>query len=323
MAAECLIAFAARFIRDISHHRDVRTEPLAEAFRCEFGLSKFPRYKDLLRACKDAGIIVAWLPATAPMEGANAWVEGRSPMISLRVGLPIARAETTLCHELREVIETAIKRAEHAYVGLATHENAHMNPRSDRFGGHLLMHSGAARERLAANGFDFITFARDTRRSIASVVTRAQELFPRHFHGSAPVAGLWLYEAPSSLLQGGGATLATLCVTQESQLMGFSTAKAGRESAVAAAAFPTRWASAQDADVVRDAVVSGQPSSRAVGGFDLFGDRDFTVVAEPLFVRDLLRQVLLTAIRNDSLALTRPWLHRLNLPTTACTFPGL
>jgi hypothetical protein len=76
----------------------------------------------------------------------------------LRETLPQARAETTFCHELREVLENAFKRVKPSYRGLDTHNNAVMNPKSDHFAAHLLMGSEASRDCRSA-GYDFIRFA--------------------------------------------------------------------------------------------------------------------------------------------------------------------
>ena len=65
------------------------------------------------------------------------------------------RAETTLCHEIREVVENVFRRENPAYVGLDTRDNKTMNPESDHFASCLLMQAEASRDAPQANGFDW------------------------------------------------------------------------------------------------------------------------------------------------------------------------
>lgn len=313
MSAERLLTFAAEFIRNISRHSDVRTEDLAEAFRRTLGLSPFPHLAELLRACRAAGIAVEWLTPDAALEGTNVWSEGHPPIILVRHGLSVIRTEWTLCHELREVIENAFKHAKAAYIGLDTHDNDTMNAKSDRFAAYLLMKSDITRELLVANGLDCVAFARDMRRSLASVVIRLQTLFPKGFEGPVPVSGLWLYESDWPSGANPLATAPTLYVTQLAHIMGFSTDRSRRPSRILAMAFPERGSVAGYMDVVREAATSARTVAQVIE-LDLFGDAHFTVVAEPLLLRGVVRQVLLTAVRNDGLPLVEPWLQRLDLP---------
>src|SRR5688572_7003175 len=107
--------FVGAYIRGIGHHRDVHTEHLAEALRTYFSLPTFPTLADLNNLCKRLGVPVKRLPAGVPMEGVNIWAGAAGPEIYVRDDLKIMRLETTLCHEIREVIEQAFKKANPAY----------------------------------------------------------------------------------------------------------------------------------------------------------------------------------------------------------------
>ena len=169
MNAERLLAFAEDQIGGTFSHQDVRTRDLADAFRYAFGLGAFPRLPALLTACKQAGIVIEWMPPGWELEGFNAWPEDGQPYILIRSGMSDARTETTLCHEVREVLENAFKRVNPLYDGLDTHDNPRMNPESDEFAANLLMESAATRFWLEGSGFDYAEFARLSGRSIASV----------------------------------------------------------------------------------------------------------------------------------------------------------
>lgn len=86
MTTEPLLAFASAFGAGITHHREVRTGALAEGFREWVGLGAFPHQSDLLKTCELLGVGIDSLPAQAPMEGLNTWVEGGIPTIFLRPG---------------------------------------------------------------------------------------------------------------------------------------------------------------------------------------------------------------------------------------------
>jgi hypothetical protein len=316
--ADRLLQFAGEFIGGISHHKDLRTEILAEAFRAEFGLTQFPLYEELVHTCNAVGIHVSSLPPVAPMEGVNVWADGQSPLIKIREAMARARAETTICHELREVLENAFKRVKPSYLGLNTHDNRAMNPESDQFAGYLLMQSEAARAGLSINGFDVASFAAAAGRSLPSVVLRAQTLFPASWSQPAPVAGLWLYEAPWESVISGRVTATDLQLSQVARLNGFSTDK--KKNAVGAFVFPKQDGRGDDAEIVGEAVAKRLPVARALQGFDMFGDRDFLLVAEPSFVRGGLWRVLVTAVRNDCLPLVEPWLHRLEIQSASVTY---
>ena len=313
MAAERLLAFVERHFAGVARFEDVRTEQLAEAFREEFGLGPFPRLDELRAAVARAGIALDWLPPHAP-EGLNTWSDEQGPVIHLRRGLSRLRAETTLAHELREAIENAASRVYPDYQGQRTHQNRKMNPESDQFGAFLLMQASATRHLLTLEGFDFAAFASGHRRSPASVVAYAQTLFPKTYSGAAPCAGLWLYEPPWNPQGGPAVDASDFRVTQQAHLMGFSTSRSSQRAASLAAIFPNRGASAEAAETVRAALATHKRVTRLIGGIDLFGDDDFTVVAEPLFVQGQVQRALLTAVRADSINLVDPWLRRIATP---------
>src|SRR5690349_14608353 len=119
-----LLAFAAGFIHGIDHYSEVRTEQLAEAFRQCFGLPPFPSLEDLEGLCQSIGLAIdrpVSMPETLP--GANVWHGSTSPVILLHPDLSRRFAETTLGHELRELIESAFKQAKPTYQGLDTSDN--------------------------------------------------------------------------------------------------------------------------------------------------------------------------------------------------------
>jgi hypothetical protein len=306
--ADRLLQFAAREIAGIQHHAEVRTAQLAEAFRTEFALGAFPRLPDLLRAAREAGVLVERIPL--PFDGVNTWA-GDQPLIQVDSSLAVVRAETTLAHELREVIEHAFKRVEPAYDGLATNDNKTMNPESDQFGGHLLMQPEASRRILTRNGFDFARFASEHERSIASVVAHAQTLFPKSYAEDAPTAGVWLYERPWGVVESGPQRPSSFRVTQVAHLMGFSMATRRKPPTVNALVFPRRGTTAEGVEIVCEALATRGNAFRRIGGYDLFGLNDFAAVAEPLYTQGAVRQVLLTAVRIDCLDLVEPWLQRI------------
>jgi hypothetical protein len=149
------------------------------------------------------------------------------------------------------------------------------------------------------------------------VILRAQSLFSTK-SGIGPVAGVWLYEAPWQTVVSQAASASDLIVTQEAHLNGFTLAKAkGRPAELARLVFPRRRSLATEMEIVALALQEDQAVTRNIGGFDLFGERDFFLAAEPLFVRRAPWRVLLAAVRKDSLDLVGPWMERLGVLTTA------
>ena len=57
--------------------------------------------------------------------------------------------------------------------------------------------------------------------------------------------------------------------------------------------------------------MNGNTQTELMPGFDIFGDLDFFVAAEPLFFRNAAPRVLLTAVRLDTLVQVKPWLSRI------------
>lgn len=302
--------FARAFLQGIDHHRDVRTERLAEAFRRWFRLTPFPTLAELYDVCSRLGIHIRENPRLPlALHGLNAWPKGQAPAIYLREDLDIGRAETTLAHELREVIEHAFRRVKPTYVGLDPRDNRAMNFESDQFAGCLLMAADATRDRLEEIGFDLPRFAAERNRSLPSVLLRAQLLFPAGGEHEGPVAGYWLFEAPWGRVQAGESTPDDLVCTLTAKLCGFSTSAKGR--CVEARVFPSRRARATSFALPTLALARRKPVAAFVGGFDLFGEQDFFAAAEPFFARGLPWRVLLAVVRNDSLDLVCPWLWRL------------
>ena len=186
-----ILRFAHGFIANVESYREVRSEALADAFREATGLGAFPRYSELCEAAATLDIRLEFLPAEAPMDGVNMWDNDDGPMIGIRADLSDRRAETTFCHELREVLESAFKRVHPAYRGLDTHNNREMNPRSDAFAAALLLQADAMHERLAALGYDLVRFAnnKDGRCSQCSNVRRVCSPPTRRSTGPSPASG--------------------------------------------------------------------------------------------------------------------------------------
>ena len=98
---------------------------------------------------------------------------GGETAILLKPDLSTRRAETTLGHEIRELIENAFKRVSPRYVGLDTSDNPAMNLESEQFAALLLMQGQAMHQRLDQIGFDLVRFAGERRRSLSSVIRAA------------------------------------------------------------------------------------------------------------------------------------------------------
>jgi hypothetical protein len=303
--------FAQSFIRDIDYAFEVRTEPLAEAFRSWFQLPPFPELGELLSLSRHLSIEVDLLPASAKgLPAANYWYE--SPTIVLREDLSTRYAETSFCHELREVLETTFKRVKPSYAGLDTSDNRVMDPKSERFASALLMQADATDARLAELGFDLPQFAQEKGRSLPSVVLRAQYLYSKDGSRSAPFAGVWLFDAPWEQVQQGEVHLSDLRATYRAHLAGFSmdTRQPRGLARLASAVFPRPGAPVVDYQLAVRALTERRTLVEEVGGFDLF-DRNFVVAAEPFFVGGLPWRVLVAAIRKDCLEMVAPWLDRL------------
>jgi Zn-dependent peptidase ImmA (M78 family) len=316
--------FAQEFLRDRNHHEQVQTEELAEAFRRWCRLSPFPSLYDLQDLCRRAGVKVADMPISASgLPGANTWTREDGHSIFLGRNLPMRYVETTLCHELREVIEQTFARVKPSYVGLITHNNREMHAKSERFAGALLMQAEASRARLRHLGYDFAVFAKEKGRSLPSVVVRAQELFSAKF-GDGFVGGLWLFELPWSPEVPDLTYASSLRVVQRAHLRGFSLKKNGRgRPQVARSAFPDRESTAQEFESTQAAFKRRRSALVRAGGFDMFQEQDYLVGAEP-FVRDGVPwRILMTAVRWDCVELVSPWLRRLNVALSVHTYQAI
>jgi len=309
--------FARSYVRGITHHRQVHTEHLAEAIRGFGGLSSFPTLRELQAFCVRFGISLKSLPRVAEgMDGLNLWVASAGPEIYLRDDLKQMRAETTICHEIREVIENAFKLENAGYEGLDTSDNKVMNPESDHFASCLLMQADASKKHLTALGFDLLRFSRETGRSLPSVVLRLQNLYSVSSGEKKPAAGIWLFEAPWPLVQAGTATPSTMAAKYSAQLCGFSMRKGGPpEALVARGSFPAKNSKLMDFAIGALAVQKRAAMMADLSGFDLFLEHNYHVVAEPILTRHGPWRLLAVAVRNDGLPLFNPWLQRLSIAT--------
>lgn len=319
---DTLLDFALDFTRDIDHYSQVRTEVLAESFRRRFDLPSFPSLDDLWKLCGELGVQLSRSPAMPPaLPGLNMWQMDGSPTILLNDDLSRLRAETTLGHELREVIENAFRRVKPSYEALDTSDNRKMNPESDQFAGYLLMQAEVSRLRLRDLGFDFALFAAGTRRSLSSVILRSRQLFPAAHPEHGPVAGVWLFEAPWVTVEAGRSSFDELRVNYDAHLSGFSTRKNSRpDRLIARHAFPERGRTAAQYPLALQAVNDRRPVIGYLSGFDLFGERDFIVGAEPFFAGGSPWRLLFTAVRRDCEAQVQPWVKRLSCGTALPTF---
>ena len=173
-----LQTFAAAVVWGKSHYAEIDPDDVAVQLAAEFQLPTFPQFADLVRVCQELGVAVErFRVATPGLDGAHTWHAEGAPVIYLSPDLPLVRQESTLLHELREVLEEAFKAANPAYVGLDPRHNARMNPVSDRFAAAVLMPKDVVRDELQALGFDLPFFARRYNRSLSSVLVRFDELF--------------------------------------------------------------------------------------------------------------------------------------------------
>jgi len=317
--------FARNFVRDINHHQDVRTEHLAEAFRECFGLPAFPSLADLWGLCRRLGVEVGALPAGAGgLLAVNVWHDSQGPSILMEQELSTKRAETTLGHELREVLENTFRRVKPSYIGLDTRDSKEMDPESDCFAGCLLMQGQASRDRLHELGYDVASFAGETGRSLPSVILRAQQLHPAGGSESSLVAGMWLFEAPWGRVRDGSSTAGDLKLRYRAHLSGFSMDKSGSASSkLAHSVFPGRSAAAGDSRFALQCLVERRPVVASVGGFDLFGQHDYLVAAEPFFAVGVPWRVLMTAVRRDCEHLVAPYIRRLGVRMEARTYQSV
>ncbi|HLF80014.1 MAG TPA: hypothetical protein VJB57_21250 [Dehalococcoidia bacterium] len=317
MATEQLFGiadFARSYISDITHHEEVHTEHLAESLRSFFGLPPFPTLTDLTQLCRKLGVAVKKLPSVPGMDGANIWAETTGPEIYLSDDLKVMRAETTICHEIREVIENAFKRCKPSYVGLDTSHNKVMNIESDHFAGCLLMQADASRRLLVSLGFDLVRFSRETGRSLPSVVLRLQSLYSLASGETEPHAGVWLFEAAWPAVQAGHVDASLLHAKYQAQMCGFSLRKtSSQRSMVARGSFPRKGTCLADFGLGRVSLEDHEPIMEDLTGFDIFTEHDYIVVVEPIYYRTTPWRLLALAIRKDGVQMFDEWLHRLNI----------
>lgn len=304
--------FAQLFLRNKTHHEDVRTEDLAEAFRATFDLPAFPGLDDLHAVCERVDVKLSSLPLVDGIAAVNLWTPDNGHQIFLEAGISTAFAETTLCHELREVIEQAFGRAKPSYVGIETH-SPEMHGRSERFAGTLLMQRSASLEMLKLLGYDLVTFAVMTRRSLPSVIMRARELFAAK-HGEGVFGGAWLFEAPWNR-ESAGVGITDLRVTHEAHFRGFSLKKGSKGPAVMARpAFPRAGSSVADFVASTLAFRRRRPVLMELNNLDLFGQHNFLIAAEPILNANRVpSKIVMTAVRRDFEPNVQAWIRRLNV----------
>lgn len=299
--------FAAEFVRDITSYRQVRSEALAEAVRAEFGLPGLPSLDDLRELCTELGIPI-WKATALPdgVVGFN-FSYGNDASIHLASDLNPAMAETTLCHELREVIENAFARVKPSYEARPTHDNRAMNDASDRFGGYLLMEGDAAHSLMAQLGYDLFEFSARTGRSLPSVLLRMQKLYSSKSTRAAPTMGAWLFDAPREAVAPSSRTADDIEVRFTAKLGGFSQRSGSPESQV----FPRAGSNAAQFHLTRRAVSTGRSACSRVSGLGLTPGSDYVVVAEPRSARGAVSRILVTAVRADCLGEVAPWRRRI------------
>jgi hypothetical protein len=313
--------FARGYICDIGHHRDVHTEHLADSVRAYFSLPAFPTLTDLNGLCVKLGIPVKKLPSAVSMDGVNIWAEQTGPEIYVREDLQLMRAETTLCHEIREVIENAFKRAKPDYIGLNTSDNKSMNHESDHFASCLLMQASASRILLTSLGFDLPAFSRESGRSLPSVVLRLQSLYSINSNEKKPHAGVWLFDAPWELAQAGLANPSDMVAKYQAQLCGFSLKKGGTpQTMLARGLFPAKRSALSEFGFGRAAVENREPMMAEITGFDMFAEQDYVVVAQPIFTRMGPWRGVVVAVRQDGRQLFEPWIKRLQIRSVLRAF---
>ena len=311
------------FLRDyldannITHHGQVRTDDLAGWFRAWFQVPAFARLTELEDLCARLGVPVHHRAVGSDeLLAVNMWYDGAEPTIVLRPDGVTVRLEHSLCHELREVIENGFKRVKPEYVGIDTNDNKAMNPESDQFASCLLMPPAESKQLLRSLGYDLLAFAHETSRALPSIILRTQHLLSSKSE-EGPAAGIWLYETPWELVRQGRARPSDLVVRYDARLRGFSLDKnATAETKLARLVFPGKQARAMDAPIVLRAVAEGRTVLESIRGFDLWGERDFEIICEPLFVKGAIWRVLLAAVRRDCLDMIQPWMDRINGPAS-------
>lgn len=304
-----LPVFARLYVssHQISSHQDVHTEDLAEAFRNFMGLPPFPKFEDLERLCRQLNIELDQLPGNSGPPGVNATV-GDSHSIFLRRDLPKHFTESTLGHELREVIERALVLATPGYEGIDTSDNKKMHGESEFFALCLLMQAKATHERLQELGFDVVRFATERGRSLPSVIKRVQSVYAKGSSWAGPVGGLWSFEGSRGACR----------VKHSASLQGFSiNKKGGAYARQANRFFPSPGSRLVDFPPASLAFDRLQPVCDEVRLGDFFDAERYVVIAEPLASARRTYRVFVTAIREDYRDAIAPLMERLRLLVTA------
>ena len=188
-----------------------------------------------------------------------------------------------------------------------------MNPESDHFASCLLMQAEASRKLLAQNGFDLVSFSRETRRSLPSVVLRLRSLFSIASGERHPHAGVWLFEAPWKRVAEGKAGPADMSAKHHAYLCGFSMAKdKGREALFSRSYFPTRGSAAASFALARIAIETNKPVMLEEAIFDEDLAFMFSIVAEPIPFRSAPWRILLVAVQRNHAAALDGWLQRIS-----------
>ena len=295
-----LLDFVANYQRStgVTHISEVDEDDLADRLRAFFAVPAFASYAELLGLCARLGVRIDELSASLPaLPGANGWQEGGVPTIYLDPD-ERRRREHTLCHELREVIENTFPRVSARYMGVKTNDNKRMNPRSDHFGGCLLMPKGDTKQALAESGYDVMRFSREKDRPLSSVIVRCQRLYPARAP-DGPLAGLWLLEAPWRMVNGRyGTRPQDLVLTARASLNGFSMAKGkAGEADRNRDLFPLPGATAYDYRFACTALDRRGPNFNVTMSSGSITDQDLAMLAEPEFVNYRPWRVLVTAIK--------------------------
>jgi hypothetical protein len=298
--------FAAKLLTSLTAGEQLRSEMLAEAVRSEYQLGAFPKLPELEELLRRLGIVRHRLVPGSGFPGLNVWAGSAAPEVHIDESARVAFQETTIAHELREVIENACRRASPEYPAVPTHDNRRMNPKSDRFGSYLLMETQASARIFAKVGFDPLTFARQVGRSLPSVVVRMQTLFPGGTEFAAPMAGIWLFDSKD-----GRAAGEDLVARISVSLNGFSAAKSDRIGVAARVLAPEPRARAGSHPDVRDVVLSRQPSVLRTQAVDLFGDLSYAKIIEPVVRNGDVKAVVFALVHAESLPLMQPWVRRL------------
>lgn len=308
-----LLDFASRYGRDLRHHLEVDEEDLAHALRTWTGLPPFARASALRAAMRGLGVELGSLPGThTALQAVNVWHDRGRPQVLLHPGLRPPRLEHLLAHELRELVEVALGRANGRYRGLDTRNNARMNPVSDRFAGALLLPRVSTRLVLRDLDYDLVRLAELTGRSLPAVLTRVQEV--GHQAERGPRALFWLFEAPWPLVRAGKATLSDLRPRYWANLNGFPARLGGPLGPYASRAFlPGKRGSWSDLRPLVDGLADSKACWLDYIGLAAQPEYEVTLIAEPIPWGGLPWRVLVCAVLSSDAHLLEGWRKRLGV----------